>query len=98
MSLRRHGRPDHRPPPHCQRLITNMRKVAVTIEQDGPSGQWKLVGGPTEDVTSQLELSRELSKNRGGGNGTLLVLSTVGIEKRLKIGPPPAASKSSKVK
>lgn len=70
-----------------------MKKVAVTIEKHEPAGQWHMVGGPTEDVAGQIALAKSQAVARGAGEGTLLVISTVGLEKRYKVGPAPAKGK-----
>lgn len=63
-----------------------MPKIAIAIESDAP-GQWKLTRGPSEDVTDVLAYARAQSVLRGGGEASLLVLTTNGLEKRYKIGP-----------
>lgn len=63
-----------------------MRKVAVTIEQHGLGGQWKLVAGPTEDVAALIESAKTISGKRGRGENTLVVLTTLGVEKVYKLG------------
>jgi hypothetical protein len=69
-----------------------MPKLALAIESDGP-GKWKLVAGPSEDVASVIAHAKGESVKRGGGEASMLVLSTNGIEKRYKIGPVVAKAK-----
>ena len=61
-----------------------MRKIAIAIESD-PSGNLKVVGGPSTDVASVTAFVKSESVSRGNGDNEIVLLTTNGIEKRFKI-------------